>query len=85
MFELEDLRKLIKGEYHKDEEEYEQMPQDNFKLDQVNEDGKVELNRAMANGKNDPAHELNLENFDDKLDHALWDLQKKVIEKDPRI
>ena len=40
----------------------------------------------MANYKNDPQYEINLENFDDKLDDALFNLQKNnVTANDPRI
>ena len=46
------------------------MPHENFKLEQACDEGQI-LNRAMANGKNDPEYEINLENFEEKLDDAL--------------
>ena len=54
-------RLLIKGEYHKDEDE------DGMEIDAKIEAGdeKVDLNRAMLAGKNDPKHELKLDNFDE--------------------
>ena len=62
-------RLLIKGEYHKDEDD------DGNEIDAKIEagDDKVDLNRAMLAGKNDPKHELNLDNFDEQLDKVIWD------------
>ena len=61
------------------------MPQENLKISQVCEEGQI-LNRAMANGKNDPQYEINLENFDERLDDALLNLQKNnMVMNDPRI
>ena len=60
-FDLVNARLLIKGEYHKDEDE------DGMEIDAKIEAGdeKVDLNRAMLAGKNDPKHELKLDNFDE--------------------
>ena len=72
---------LIKGEYHKDEDD------DGIEIDTKIEAGdeRVDLNRAMLTGKNDPKHELNLDNFDEQLDKVIWNSMDGGLMKDPRV
>ena len=80
-FDLLNARLLIKGEYHKDEDD------DGIEIDTKIEAGdeRVDLNRAMLTGKNDPKHELNLDNFDEQLDKVIWDSMNGGLMQDPRV
>ena len=52
----------------------------------LEENAKVNLNRAMCTGTNDPQHEIALDNFEDAVANALLDSDTytKNGEKDPR-
>lgn len=80
VFDIETAQQLVKGTYHKDEDEDEQVE---LKLQQGTEEGKQILNRAMNNFKNQPAEELKLENFETKLFDLIQDFQQ-YHQHDPR-
>ena len=73
----------MKGLYHKDEEE-EDVTAQPISMSNVEQDGRVNLNRAMLCGVHDVQHELNLEAFDTALEKFI--LESNVNEKfrDPR-
>lgn len=77
-FSLDDARKLFAGKFHTEEDEDGEVPVVvEQKAGDVGEEGKVFLNRAMLVGKNEPKHELNLDEFDQALQNAIWDRQGK--------
>ena len=83
-FSIEEARLLIKGLYkHADDDDEldQKQPIRNLENETKN------LNRAMIAGKDDPQHELNLDNFESKVKTALISLKMKNYqdyEEDPR-
>ena len=68
---MKEARQLVKGTFkHADDED---EPEKNFVPANLAENEKVNLNRAMCTGTNDPKHEISLDNFDDAVANALLD------------
>ena len=84
IFCMKDARLLAKGQFKhidEDDNEVEKMPILNGENERVN------LNRAMLTGTNDPQHEIALDNFEEAVANALvdHDINKQFgKEGDPR-
>ena len=79
--DLDDARSLIKGTYHIQDEEDEDVIPD-VKLGAL--EGKTVLNRAMDNFKNAPQEEMKLDSFESNLIEKIQDLNFDVDGTDPR-
>ena len=82
-FTMEEAKRLANGEYYvdEDEEEDELMPVHN-----VHEEVKLDLNRAMLAGKNDPNYEFKIDDFEKRVSGAIDNIKSmKDIISDPRL
>ena len=76
---MNEATRLLKGEFHFQEEEDE-------KPDETNQEKTHELNRAMLAGKNDPNSCLKIDDFEVMLRDALSDIKDmNETSEDPRI
>lgn len=82
-YSLADARKLIEGNFHQYDDEDDPLTSVQDKAG-AEGDVKLNLNRAMLCGKNDVAHEINLETFDVALENAVMDFKNDAKAQDPR-
>ena len=83
IFTKEEAMRLAQGEYYsdEDEEEDELMPVHN-----VHEEVKLDLNRAMLAGKNDPNYEFKIDDFEKRVSGVIDNIKSmKDIKQDPRL
>ena len=82
-FTREEAVRLANGDYYSDEEEEddELIPSHN-----AHEETKLDLNRAMLAGKNDPNYELKIDDFEKRVGHVIDQIKSiKDIKSDPRL
>lgn len=80
---MKEARQLVKGTFKHADDDDEPTT---FVPANLQDNDKVNLNRAMCTGTNDPKHEIALDNFDDAIANALLEqeMMTKHGDKDPR-
>ena len=68
VFTKEEAERLAQGEYYSDEDEEED---ELIPAHDVHEEVKIDLNRAMLAGKNDPNYEFKIDDFEKRVSGVI--------------